>query len=226
MLKHLLHIILALSIISWGLLACSKLEEEETVDTSQSNTGNNQGSESDDDEFQGENEEGDTLTVTQALRCSVGSYVIVKGYIVGYINGSTMSKAVFGAPKEAENTNIIIANSPSVTDHTVCMPIQLAKNSDEREAYNLLYFPDLIGTPIIAQGLLATYFRVNGFKYPDFMIEEYLGEEKPEPEEPELEPNPEPEPEPEPQPEPEPEPQPQSETPTIDHNPQANIYGR
>ncbi len=218
MLKQLLHVIVALSLISWGTSACSKLEEEEVVDTSE-NTGNNQGgTNNNNDDAQGDFDTGDTLTVTQALRESVERQVIVKGYIVGYVNGTTMSKAVFGTPQETENTNIIIANSPSVTDHTLCMPIQLAKGSDERETYNLLYYPNLIGTPIIVQGILTTYFKVNGFKYPDFWIEEITDEEGVVPEEPELGP--------EPEPNPEPEPLPQSETPTLDHTPQTNIYGR
>ena len=207
-----LHILIFLILIIGGVGACSKLEEEVAPPTS----------EQPQPEEGGEGyvpEEGDTLTVTQALKISPGDWVAVKGYIVGYINGTAMSKAVFGAPLEKENTNIIIANTPNESDHTRCMPIQLENGSDERAEYNLLLFPELLGQKVLVQGELTTYFRVNGFKYPNFWIQELTDDTPPNDSEGD-------DSEPEPQPEPQPNPEPTSETPTLDPTPQENIYGR
>lgn len=215
MLLRLLHTFMLLALIVWGLSACSKLEEEIDEPISNGNTGNT-------DNEGNDVEMSDTLTVTQALGAPLDSHVIVKGYIVGYINGSTMSKAVFGIPQDKVNSNIIIANSPTESDYTRCMPVQTKKGSDEQLLFNLLQAPHLLGTCVIVDGVLTTYFRVNGFKHPDFWIYECPDDGSITP--PEEEPTPEPEPEPEP--EPTPDPVPVSDTPTLDHTPQTNIYGR
>ena len=211
MLQRLLHTFTLLALIVWGLSACSKLEEETDEPIPNGNAGNT-------DNEGNDVEMGDTISVTQALGAPLGSRVIVKGYVVGYINGTTMSKAVFGAPQDKVNSNIIIANSPTESDHTRCMPVQTKKGSDEQLLFNLLEAPHLLGTCVIVDGVLTTYFRVNGFKHPDFWITQCWDEGNISP--------PEEEPTPEPEPEPEPEPAPASETPTLDHTPQANIYGR
>lgn len=207
-----LHTLIFLILIIGGIGACSKLEEE----------GQPPASEQPNPEEGGGSyipQEGDTLTVTQALKVSPGDWVAVKGYIVGYINGTAMSKAVFGAPMKDENTNIIIANTPDEQDHTRCMPIQLEKGSAERARYNLLLYPELLGKKLLVEGALTTYFRVNGFKHPNLWIQELIDDTPPNDSEDSL-------PEPEPQPNPEPTPEPASETPTLDPTPQENIYGR
>lgn len=216
MLQRLLHTFMLLALIVWGLSACSKLEEETDEPISNGNTGNT-------DNEGNDVEMGDTLTVTQALGAPLDSHVIVKGYIVGYINGSTMSKAVFGTPQDKVNTNIIIANFPTESDYTRCMPVQTKKGSDEQLLFNLLEAPHLLGTCVIVDGILTTYFRVNGFKHPDFWIYECPDDGSITPPEEDI---PTPEPEPEPEPEPTPDPVPVSDTPTLDHTPQTNIYGR
>ena len=214
MLQRLLHTFICLALIAWGLSGCSKLEEETDPPISNNDSGNT-------DNEGNYDEMGDTLSVTQALGAPLDSHVIVKGYIVGYINGSTMSKAVFGTPQDKVNTNIIIANSPTESDYTRCMPVQTKKGSDEQLLFNLLEAPHLLGTCVIVDGILTTYFRVNGFKHPDFWIYECPDDGSITPPEEDV-----PTPEPEPEPEPTPDPVPVSDTPTLDHTPQTNIYGR
>ena len=65
----------------------------------------------------------DTLTISEAFQVTAGR-VCVKGYIVGYVSGSTMRGAVLGLP-DAPNTSMLIADNPYETDPLVCMPVRL-----------------------------------------------------------------------------------------------------
>ena len=208
-----LRLTLLLSILFlslWCATSCSKLEEEADTppptERPDDTTGDNDTTTS-----------GDTLTVAQALKAEVGTWVIVKGFIVGYVDGTTMSKARFSVPTEKVNTNLIIADRADELDYKNCLPIQIKSGTDDQIAFSLLSHPDLLGKGVAIEGKLTTYFKVNGFKHPDFYLVE-LPEadftDAPEEE------NPTPEPQPEPQPDA------TSDTPTLDFTPQANIYGR
>ena len=206
---RILHILLIPTLLMWAISSCSKLEDEETDQPSTEQPDGPHG-DYDDEEL------GDTLTVVQTLQHSPGEFVIAKGYIVGYIDGPTMGKAKFEAPSQKANTNIIIADSPTENDYKRCLPIQLKTGTNEAIEFNLLYFPDQLGKAIAVEGELTTYFKVNGFKHPNFWITELTEDETISP----------PEEEPTPDPEPIPDPAPVSDTPTLDHTPQTNIYGR
>lgn len=105
-----------------------------------------------------------TLTVLAALKCPIDTIIYVKGYIVGYIDGTSISKSVFGLPSKA-NPNMLLASSPDETDYTRCMAVRLPISSslDLRENLNLFDNPENYKRPIIMQGLVATYFGKNGF---------------------------------------------------------------
>ena len=208
-LRH-LHILLLLTSLTWGMASCSKIEEE--LPEGPPIESPDEGEDSDGNEV-----EGDTLSVVKALQCTPDDWVIVKGYIVGYVNGTTMSKAQFSAPTEKANTNILIADSKKETDHKRCLPIQIKSNTDEYLLYNLLTTPQLLGAPIAIEGSVTTYFRVNGFKYPHYWITKLTEEGADTPPEEDV---------PTPSPDPDPEPQPESDVPTLDFTPQANICGR
>lgn len=205
--KRLLQTLLLLTLLAWGVLACSKLEEEgaDSPNAERPEGGSNNDNSS----------LSDTLTVMQALQAQSDARVLIKGYIVGYVDGTTISKAKFSTPTEKANTNLIIADSWTETDYTRCFPIQLKSGTEEHFVFNLYLNPQLLGQAVVAQGVITTYFKVNGFKHPNFWIDELEETEGVTPPEEETPPT-----------EPETPTTPASETPTIDHTPQANIYGR
>ena len=211
---HLRQQLIMLSLMSliWGVASCSKLEEEDTEKPSNGTPDYNQGADNNENQ-------GDTLSILNALQLTPEQWVIVKGYIVGYVDGTSISKAKFSAPIEKDNTNILIANTQGETDYKRCLPVQLKSGSDEQMLYNLLTNPQLLGTCIAVEGRLTTYFKVNGFKYPDYWITELTEADSDTPPEEEA-PTPTPEPNPDSQPDSE------SDTPTLDYNPQENICGR
>lgn len=90
---------------------------------------------------------------------SVWSY----GYIVGAINGYSISDAIFEAPFGEANTNLLIAASPDETDPNNCIPVQLPNNS-VRPVLNLVDNPDNLGKMVLVFGTLETYFNVPGIK--------------------------------------------------------------
>ena len=92
--------------------------------------------------------------------------VWIAGYIVGYVNGSSISSAVFEAG--SKETNIILADYPDVMDCTMVMPIQLSKDSkskqEVREMLNLSSHPENLGKLVEVCGTIDTYMRVKGLK--------------------------------------------------------------
>lgn len=126
---------------------------------------------------------GDTLNITMALMLEPDTVVTLKGYIVGYVKGTSMGKAVFSLPDGVANTNLLLADSPSETDVNRCLPVALAKGGELqlREQLNLLDHPELMHCAIVFSGLLTSYFRVNGLKtIYDFNICEENGADAPE----------------------------------------------
>lgn len=206
MTSHILHILLFLLSLAFGVSSCSNLDEGATDTPSTQPPGaGDAGS------------DGDTLTIAQAQRCIPGQYVMIKGYVVGYVDGTTMSKAVFGAPTQKANTNIILADSRVENDYKKCLPVQLKTGSDEQMEYNLLAFPQQLGMSVFVQGEVTTYFKVNGFKYPNFWIETLADDETTSPPAADAPNTP---------PDTPSESAPVSATPTLDPIPQTNIYGR
>lgn len=88
----------------------------------------------------------------------------VLGYIVGYIKGTTMSKAVFKA--DGVETNIVLADSPDELDYRNCLPVQLSKSSKyterTREALNLHSHPENFKKRVLVYGKVHTYMHTLG----------------------------------------------------------------
>ena len=105
----------------------------------------------------------DILSVADILS---GQYadqeVWATGYIVGYVNGNSLSQAVFGLPS-APNTNFLLADSPDVTDAASVTPVELPKGT-KRDALNLYDHPELLGCKVIVVAVVEQYFRVPGLK--------------------------------------------------------------
>lgn len=152
-----------------GLSACGKIELPDT-DSGQNTKPPQGGDQSGDDNGGGDNGQGtetqsDTMSVAAILsRASVDDWVRVKGYIVGYVAGTTLSKARFECPPSAPNTNMLIADTPAETDVARCIPILLDAKDGSREELNLYDNPELLGCAIVIEGAVATYFGTKGIK--------------------------------------------------------------
>lgn len=102
----------------------------------------------------------------------------VKAYIVGQVNGASVSNAEFNAPftpstnsttgqLNTYNTNILIAMSADVADATQCVAVQLPSGA-LRSGLNLPENPDMDGKEILIYGSLEKYFGVAGIKSPSY----------------------------------------------------------
>ncbi len=98
----------------------------------------------------------------------------VKAYIVGQVNGVSMSSnSEFNAPfsgstnedgsVNAYNTNILIAMSADVADVTQCVPVQLPTGA-LRSGLNLAQNPDMDSKEVLLYGSLEAYFGAAGIK--------------------------------------------------------------
>lgn len=122
------------------------------------------------------------LTVAQALSANADDFVEVCGYIVGYVDGTSISetRVRFELPELAPNTNMLLADSPDETDLARLFPVALPTSTtdDTRDALNLYDNPDLFRQPIVVGGYVTKYFSRKGIKKPEYY---YYPEEMPEP---------------------------------------------
>lgn len=88
----------------------------------------------------------------------------VQGYIVGYIDGMTLSTgARFEIDANVVDTNILIAASSSEDMVEKCIPVQLP-SGDVRKALGLQSNPQNIYHQVILKGSHEKYFGANGLK--------------------------------------------------------------
>ena len=92
----------------------------------------------------------------------------VKGYIVGSVkNGVTSVSGAgdieFSAPFTSP-TNVLIAGSPTETDHTKCIVVNLPAGQPLRSEVNLLDNPGNVGKELLVFGKLRTYFGLPGLR--------------------------------------------------------------
>lgn len=104
---------------------------------------------------------GDTsyISVADAIANNTGE-ATVQGYIVGVTNNGPKYNQ---EPPFTVTTNIALADSPTETDATKILPVQLPSGK-VREALNLVKNPDLLGAKITITGSLEKYFGVAGLK--------------------------------------------------------------
>lgn len=151
--------------VIWLLLLLSSLFSCQKIELPDDNTSDNPGSEPTQPQLP--SDEGEALSVAEALVADVGWEVLVRGYIVGYVDGTAFNEktAVFAVADEKPNTNMLLADTPYETDYRRCLPVQLTTTGENnREALNLYDHPELLGQAILIFGELQTYFKVNGIK--------------------------------------------------------------
>lgn len=93
--------------------------------------------------------------------------VYVTGHIVGFVNGTNISKTVFSSA-EAVETNIVLADAPEEKDVNNCIAVQLSNGSSNqsttRFALNLANHPENLHTKVTLQGTLTKYMGKLGVK--------------------------------------------------------------
>ena len=107
--------------------------------------------------------ETDAISVEELSGVADGESVWVEGYIVGFVNGTSISHAEFTLESPVVS-NLLIAKSADVTDASLCVPIQLPNNSEIRTALNLQDNPDLWHRHIYIYGVKHIYFGLPGLK--------------------------------------------------------------
>lgn len=107
------------------------------------------------------------LTVDQLIEQGVPESAVadtyVKGYIVGWIEGTKYATGAHFSTPATVATNIILAGSSSETDTDYCIPVQLP-SGDIRKALNLVDHPENLGHEIVLCGSNDKYFGANGLK--------------------------------------------------------------
>ncbi len=113
---------------------------------------------------EGDGTEDSPYNVAAAMDISSATGVYVRAYIVGYVSGLSYSEGtVFSADTCTVTTNILIADSPSETDASVCMPVQLPYG-EVRNGVNLSENKDNLGQEVLLYGNVSTYFSVPGIR--------------------------------------------------------------
>lgn len=106
------------------------------------------------------------LTVAEAIANNTGTGT-VEAYIVGTTSGGSNGSATYlqQGPFTTE-TNIAIADSPTETDATKIMPVQLVYGTAVRADLNLKAHPENLGKKVRITGTLTAYYTVPGLKSP------------------------------------------------------------
>ena len=106
---------------------------------------------------------GDAYTVAEARTIQKADGVWVKGYIVGWISGSSSSGAHFSYA-DASNTNLLLADSMQEKELAHSIPVELVSGSLRRKELNLRDNPANWGRHVLVKGNLTTYFKLVGLK--------------------------------------------------------------
>ena len=118
---------------------------------------------------EGEGSRENPFNVTSAVaQNNSGAKVWVKAFIVGQINGKSMSDAEFDAPfnipdGSTQGTNVLIADAAATTSTDACMPVLLPSGA-VRNGINLPDNPTMDGKEVLLYGELVEYFKAKGLK--------------------------------------------------------------
>lgn len=112
-----------------------------------------------------EPEEAQEYTVAEALAAFTGvaKPAVVKGYIVGTVDGQVYAEGCRFSGTAESKTNILIADNADETDYNNCMPVQLPSGA-VRNALNLVDNADNYKKQVTLTGSLEKYFGVPGLK--------------------------------------------------------------
>lgn len=115
-------------------------------------------------QIEGEGTAESPFTVGSVIAGATGSDKWVTGYIVGWVEGQAYATgAHFGVPATVAS-NILLAATPTETNPSNCIPLQLPSGSAVRTALNLQNNPANLGKQVSVKGSLETYFGMPGLK--------------------------------------------------------------
>ena len=139
-----------------GLQGFSELSKEPSGSTG--------GGSGDSGDVSGTGSQDNPYSVASVISGASGKEVWVKGYIVGWVEGQVLSSgAHFNATNVTVQSNILLADSPEVTDLSQAIPVQLPVGA-ARNALNLASNPGNLGKEVVLKGDLEKYFGTNGLK--------------------------------------------------------------
>lgn len=109
----------------------------------------------------------ETITVSQLLELDKKQNyeVSIKGYIVGYVDGTTLKQARFQCPGNRANTNLLLADKPDEQETSRCAAVFLETGENGfRAALNLYDHPDFLHKQIFIHGFSQAYFGQTGIR--------------------------------------------------------------
>ncbi|MCH5345963.1 MAG: choice-of-anchor J domain-containing protein [Muribaculaceae bacterium] len=116
----------------------------------------------------------DPFTVNDLLYgAGSGTVSYVTGYIVGWVDGASISEGAKFTLPATNQSNILIAATQGETNYEKCVPVQLVFDTQIRNAVNLVANPDNFGKQLTLAGSIEKYFGVTGIKSPtdDFILD-------------------------------------------------------
>ncbi len=102
--------------------------------------------------------------VSSVIAGKTGTSKWVTGYIVGFVEGASITEGAHFSAENASASNILLANTPDETDINNCIPIQLVNGTQPRTDLNLSAHPDNLKKQVSLLGDLQNYFNVKGLK--------------------------------------------------------------
>lgn len=111
-------------------------------------------------------------SVAKAKSVASATGVWVQGYIVGWVDGMTLSTGANFTSSTTVQTNLLISDNPSASSVDECIPVALPSGSDARSKLNLANNPGNFGKNVKLYGNITKYFGTEGLKdVSDFEIE-------------------------------------------------------
>ncbi|MBR4565869.1 MAG: hypothetical protein IKO17_02855 [Prevotella sp.] len=108
-------------------------------------------------------------TVSEAVAAGSGNEY-VKGFIVGSVDGKSISEGAHFSTENAVATNIILAESASETDISKVMAVQLPSGTDIRTKLNIKDNAGNLGKEVVLYGSIENYFGQMGLKSVTFAV--------------------------------------------------------
>ena len=108
-------------------------------------------------------------TVSEAVAAGSGNEY-VKGFIVGSVDGMSISEGAHFSTENAVATNIILAESASETDISKVMAVQLPSGTDIRTKLNIKDNAGNLGKEVVLYGSIENYFGQMGLKSVTFAV--------------------------------------------------------
>lgn len=148
------YLLMLLSVLAF--FSCGDIELEDTDKEQQEDK--KDGGTTDPDEEEG------AISVAGLSNATLGSYVMLKCYIVGTASKSLKNTQFGASGSKTVASNIVVADSPDETDYTQCAACELKSKTAARENLNLVDNPENVGQLVYLFGTVEKYFGKIGLK--------------------------------------------------------------